>query len=172
MGTVLQQKGLPPGGHPELLNLTNPDLIRSVHRDYFDAGSQIVYANTFGANELKLAGTGHTLQEVVTAGVRLAKAEAGPGQFAALDIGPLGTLLEPMGSLSFQRAWELFANMAVCGEKAGADLAVIETMTDLYEAKAALHLGDSYLHEVAVGIVAVEVGGFVEAAYHLVAPEL
>lgn len=138
MGTVLQQKGLPPGGHPELLNLTNPDLIRSVHRDYFDAGSQIVYANTFGANELKLAGTGHTLQEVVTAGVRLAKAEAGPGQFAALDIGPLGTLLEPMGSLSFQRAWELFANMAVCGEKAGADLAVIETMTDLYEAKAAL----------------------------------
>lgn len=138
MGTVLQQKGLPPGGQPELLNLTNPDLIRSVHREYFEAGSQIVYANTFGANALKLEGTGYTGQEVITAGIHLAKAEAGPGQFVALDIGPLGTLLEPMGSLSFYRACELFADMAVYGEQAGADLAVIETMTDLYETKAAL----------------------------------
>ncbi|MBD5148682.1 MAG: dihydropteroate synthase [Oscillibacter sp.] len=138
MGTVLQQRGLPPGGVPELLNLTNPDLIRSVHRAYFDAGSQIVYANTFGANALKLAGSGHTDREVVAAGVRLAKAEAGPGQLAALDIGPLGALLEPMGSLSFEQACDLFAQMAKAGEEAGADLAVIETMTDLYEAKAAL----------------------------------
>lgn len=138
MGTVLQQRGLPPGGQPELLNLTDPDLIRSIHRAYFDAGSQIVYANTFGANGLKLAGSGHTVQEIVAAGVRLAKAEAGPGQLAALDIGPLGTLLEPMGSLSFERAYELFAEMAAAGEMAGAGLAVIETMTDLYEAKAAL----------------------------------
>ncbi len=138
MGTVLQQKGLPPGGHPELLNLTNPDFIRSVHRAYFDAGSQIIYANTFGANALKLDGTGYTVQEVIAAGVRLAKAEAGPEQYVALDVGPLGTLLEPMGSLSFERAYELFAEMAVCGEKTGANLAVIETMTDLYEAKAAL----------------------------------
>ena len=80
MGTVLQQRGLPPGGVPELLNLTNPELIRSVHRAYFDAGSQIAYANTFGANALKLAGSGHTDREVVAAGDRLAQAEAGPGQ--------------------------------------------------------------------------------------------
>ena len=139
MGTVLQQKGLPPGGQPELLNLTDPALLTSVYQDYIAAGSQVIYANTFGANGLKLARTGHSVEEIVTAAVSVAKTAAvGTSVRVALDIGPLGELLEPMGSLSFERAYELFREMAAAGEKAGADLAVIETMTDLYEAKAAL----------------------------------
>ncbi len=139
MGTVLQQRGLPPGGQPELLNLTNPELIASVHRAYLEAGSQVIYANTFGANRHKLARTGHSVEEVVTAGVRLARRAAeGTGALVALDVGPLGTLLEPMGSLPFEEACDLFREAAQAGAGAGADLVVIETMTDLYEAKAAL----------------------------------
>ncbi|SBV96959.1 Methylmalonyl-CoA mutase domain-containing protein [uncultured Eubacteriales bacterium] len=138
-GTVLQQKGLPPGGQPELLNLTDPDLITSVYRSYVEAGSQVVYANTFGANRLKLASSGYSVEEVIGAGVALAKkAVAGTGVRVGMDMGPLGELLEPMGSLSFEDAYDLFREMAVAGAKAGADLVAIETMTDLYETKAAL----------------------------------
>lgn len=139
MGTVLQQRGLPPGGVPELLNLTDPELLASVYRDYIAAGSRIIYANTFGANRLKLARTGHGVAEIVSAAISTAKkAAVGTGTLVALDIGPLGELLEPMGTLSFERAYDLFRELAEAGERAGADLAVIETMTDLYEAKAAL----------------------------------
>jgi 5-methyltetrahydrofolate--homocysteine methyltransferase len=138
-GTVLQQKGLPPGGQPELLNLTDPNLITSVYRSYVEAGSHVVYANTFGANRLKLAHAGHSVEEVVGAGVALAKRTvAGTGVRVGLDMGPLGELLEPMGSLSFEEAYDLFREMAVAGVRAGADLVAIETMTDLYETKAAL----------------------------------
>lgn len=139
MGTVLQQRGLPPGGQPELLNLTDPALLRGVYEEYIQAGSQVVYANTFGANGLKLTRAGHSVEEIVTAAISIAKeAAAGTGVRIALDIGPLGELLEPMGTLPFERAYDLFREMAVAGEKAGADLVAIETMTDLYEAKAAL----------------------------------
>ena len=139
MGTVLQQKGLPPGGQPELLNRSAPEWIASVSREYALAGSQVVYANTFGANRRRLAHTGHSVQEIVTAGVTLAKqAVAGTPARVALDMGPLGELLEPMGSLRFEEAYALFGEMARCGAAAGADLVAIETMTDLYEAKAAL----------------------------------
>jgi len=138
MGTVLQQRGLSPGGQPELLNLTGPALLRSVYEEYVDAGSQVVYTNTFGANGLKLERTGHSVTEAVTAAVQLAKEAVGSRALVALDIGPLGELLEPMGSLPFERAYDLFREMAEAGARAGADLAVIETMTDLYEAKAAL----------------------------------
>ena len=138
MGTVLQQRGLPPGGQPELLNLTEPDLIRSVHRAYIDAGSQVIYTNTFGANRKKLARTGHSVDEIVRAAVRIAREAAGADALVALDIGPLGELLEPMGSLPFEDAYDLFREIAEAGAAAGADLAVIETMTDLYETKAAL----------------------------------
>ncbi len=139
MGTVLQQRGLPPGGQPELLNLTDPELLKSVYRDYIAAGSQVIYANTFGANALKLARTGRGVEEIVSAAVSAAReAAAGTDVRVALDMGPLGELLEPMGSLPFERAYELFRELAMAGERAGADLAVIETVTDLYEAKAAL----------------------------------
>ena len=139
MGSVLQQRGLPPGGIPELLNLTDPELLISIHREYIDAGSEIIYANTFGANGKKLRGSGHSVEEIISAAITTAKKAAeGTNAKVALDIGPLGELLEPMGKLTFEEAYELFREMAVAGEKAGADLAVIETMTDLYEAKAAL----------------------------------
>ncbi|MDD5932549.1 MAG: homocysteine S-methyltransferase family protein [Oscillospiraceae bacterium] len=139
MGTVLQQKGLPPGGQPELLNLTEPTLLGSIYREYIAAGSQVLYANTFGANGLKLSRTGHSVEEVIGAAVAIAKeAAVGTDVRVALDMGPLGELLEPIGSLPFEGAYELFREMAVAGERAGADLVAIETMTDLYEAKAAL----------------------------------
>ncbi|MBQ9617443.1 MAG: homocysteine S-methyltransferase family protein [Oscillibacter sp.] len=138
MGTVLQQRGLPPGGQPELLNLSDPELIAGVHRDYVDAGSRVVYANTFGANAHKLRKSGKSVGEVISAGIGIAKRAARGRAAVALDIGPLGELLEPMGTLSFEDAYALFREMAVAGAEAGADLAVIETMTDLYETKAAL----------------------------------
>ena len=95
-GTVLQQRGLPPGGQPELLNLTQPDLIRSVHAAYVEAGSQVIYANTFGANRHKLAASGHSVTEIVTVAVKLAREAAGPAVRVAIDMGPLGELLEPI----------------------------------------------------------------------------
>ena len=139
MGTVLQQRGLPPGGQPELLNLTEGDLLKDIYRAYIEAGSQVIYANTFGANRLKLERLGHSVAQVVSAAVRLAKEAAeGTGTLVALDMGPLGELLEPMGSLTFEAAYDLFREMAVAGAEAGADLVAVETMTDLYETKAAL----------------------------------
>lgn len=140
MGTMLQRGGMRPGEIPELLNLTRPQLVEDIQRAYVEAGSRIIYANTFGANRHKLAKTGHTVLEVVLAAVQNARrAAAGHDDVKiALDMGPLGELLEPMGTLSFDAAYDLFAEIAEAGEKAGADLAVIETMTDLQEARAAL----------------------------------
>ena len=138
MGTMLQKSGLRPGEIPELMNLYKPGMIAAVHRAYIAAGSQAVYANTFGANRRKLQKTGHSVSEVVGAGVRLAKKEADGKALVGLDIGPLGELLEPLGTLSFEEAYSQFAEMMEAGERAGADLVAIETMTDLYEAKAAL----------------------------------
>ena len=139
MGTVLQQRGLPPGGVPELLNFTDPELLRAIYREYIEAGSQVICANTFGANALKLKRTGRTVDEVVSAAVAIARdAAAGTDVKVTLDMGPLGELLEPMGTLTFERAYDLFKETALAGEKAGADMVSIETMTDLYETKAAL----------------------------------
>ena len=139
MGTMLQKSGLRTGELLELLALTRPELLENIHRQYIDAGSRIVYTNTFGANRLKLAGTGHTVAEVVHAAVAAAKKAAeGTDCLVGLDMGPIGALLEPMGSLTFEEAVDIFREIAVAGAEAGADLAAIETMTDLYEAKAAL----------------------------------
>ena len=138
MGTMLQARGLQPGEQPELWNLTHPDEIEAVQREYVRAGSRVLYTNTFGASALKLEKTGHTVREVVTAAVQVTRRAADGKALVALDIGPLGALLEPMGQLPFERAYDLFAEIAEAGARAGADLAVIETMTDLYEAKAAL----------------------------------
>ncbi|MGN0794991.1 MAG: homocysteine S-methyltransferase family protein [Aristaeellaceae bacterium] len=139
MGTMLQRAGLRPGEIPELLALTSPALLKSIHRQYIDAGAQIVYANTFGANRRKLDRLGCSVEEVVSAAVRAAKeACAGTDARVAVDIGPLGELLAPLGTLPFEEAVAMFAEIAAAGERAGANLAVIETMTDLYEAKAAL----------------------------------
>lgn len=139
MGTMLQQKGMPLGTIPETLNLTKPDWIIDIHSQYIKAGSQIIYANTFGANRHKLADSGYTVAELIQSAIRNARiAAGGTDTFVALDIGPIGQLLEPTGSLSFEDAYDIFREMVVAGRDAGADLVIIETMTDLYEAKAAV----------------------------------
>ena len=139
MGTMLQASGLKLGERPEVLCITEPETIIDIHKQYINAGSDIVYANTFGGNAHKLEGTGHSVDEVVAAAVKVAKkACEGTEALAALDIGPIGELLEPSGTLKFEEAYEIFKEMLVSGEKAGADLVVFETMTDLYEVKAAV----------------------------------
>ncbi len=135
MGTMLR---LQPGELPERLNLTEPERVAAVHKAYAEAGSQIVYANTFGANPLKLAGTGVDPAESIKAAIRLAKDAVGDGVCVALDIGPTGQLLPPAGQMTFEAAYESFRVMCKAGEEAGADLIVIETMSDLLETKAAV----------------------------------
>ncbi len=135
MGTMLQSAGLPLGHAPELFNIEHPEIITEIGRKYVAAGSDIIYANTFGANRLKLKGA--NVSEVIAAGVAAAKkATEGRNCRVALDIGPIGQLLEPLGTLSFDEAYDIFLEMITAGEKAGADLIVFETMSDLYEVKA------------------------------------
>ena len=139
MGTMLQQAGMQPGDVPELLALTKPEMLTAIHRQYIEAGADVVYANTFGANRRKLEKLGVTVEEVVIAAIHAAKkACEGTNAKVALDIGPLGELLEPLGSLPFEAAVDMFAELVRAGVKAGADLIAIETMTDLQGARAAL----------------------------------
>ena len=139
MGTQLQARGLQPGQKPELAALEMPDVLTAIHTDYADAGADILLANTFGANAKKLAGCGHTVEDVVTASIACArKAADTTGALVALDIGPLGELLVPAGTLSFEDAYAEFAQVIRAGAAAGADLVFLETMTDLYELKAAI----------------------------------
>jgi 5-methyltetrahydrofolate--homocysteine methyltransferase len=140
MGTLLQAKGLAGGELPEKWNLTHPEVIIEIAENYLNAGADIFNTNTFGANRLKYP---DSLEEIVTAGVNLAKEarrRAGREEdaYIALDIGSTGKLLEPMGDLSFDRAVELFGEVVRIGASAGADLVLIETMSDSYEAKAAV----------------------------------
>lgn len=134
MGTMLQASGLEAGGIPELLNLTNPELIQSIHKKYVEAGSDIVYANTFGANSYKLQV--ESVEKVISAAIDNAKKACGEKALVALDIGPIGQLLEPSGTLKFENAYEIFKEQVIAGKNA--DLIVFETMTDLYELKAAV----------------------------------
>ena len=138
MGTMLQAKGLPVGATPELTALEHPEWLLDIHRAYVEAGAQILYANTFGANREKLSHCGKTVEEIVPAAVALAKEAAQGRALVALDIGPTGQLLEPTGILDFETAVDIFAQVVRAGAAAGADLIVIETMTDLQEARAAL----------------------------------
>ena len=139
MGTQLQVRGLQPGQKPELAALEMPDTLTAIHTDYANAGADILLANTFGANAKKLAGCGHTVEEVVAASIACArKAAETTGTCVALDIGPLGELLVPAGTLSFEDAYAEFAQVIRTGAAAGADLVFLETMTDLYELKAAI----------------------------------
>lgn len=139
MGTQLQARGLQPGQKPELAALEMPDVLTAIHTDYANAGADILLTNTFGANAKKLAGCGHTVEDVVTASIACArKAADTTGALVALDIGPLGELLVPAGTLSFEDAYAEFAQVIRAGTAAGADLVFLETMTDLYELKAAI----------------------------------
>ena len=136
-GTLIQKSGVSYDHNPETLNMTHPDLITSFHRAYIDAGSDLVYANTFGANSYKLEGCGYTTDAIIKAALQNAKAATeGTEILVALDVGPIGQLLEPAGALSFEDAYDLFAEEMDAADEA--DVIVIETMTDLYEAKAAV----------------------------------
>ncbi|MBQ2254382.1 MAG: homocysteine S-methyltransferase family protein, partial [Clostridia bacterium] len=138
MGTLLQAAGLKPGEHPELWCITRPEIVTGIHRAYFEAGSNLVCTNTFGANCLKFDDS--TLREMIFAGVKCARdaAEGKEDRFVALDIGPTGKLLAPTGTLPFEEAVEIFAKTVRLGVEAGVDAILIETMTDSYETKAAL----------------------------------
>ncbi len=139
MGTMLQKSGLQLGGIPELLNLTDPQLIKNIHRAYLESGSQVITTNTFGANERKLSRCSASVEEIVTAAVQIAKEAADEfDALVALDIGPIGELLEPLGTLAFDDAYSIFKRQIDAGVKAGADILLIETMTELYEMKAAV----------------------------------
>ena len=154
MGTLLQERGLAPGELPETWNIARPQVIREIHRSYVEAGSDIVLTNTFGANALKFHAEDCSLEQTVKAAVRLVKeaaeeADAASAEtscadndkrtvYTALDIGPTGKLLKPMGDLDFEEAYEAFKEVMVWGEEAGADLIHIETMSDTYELKAAV----------------------------------
>ncbi|MBQ8525600.1 MAG: homocysteine S-methyltransferase family protein [Clostridia bacterium] len=135
MGTMLQKKGLPAGKLPETVNLENPEMLLEIHKEYVAAGADIITTNTFGANALKY-GSAENVEKIITAAVEIAKKSGAP--YAALDIGPTGAMLEPFGTMTFDEAYELFAAQVRAGAKAGADLVLIETMSDLTEAKAAL----------------------------------
>ena len=139
MGTMLQAAGLPLGQIPEVWNITEPEKIIAVHRRYVEAGSRVLYTNTFGVNRYKTASSGYSVEELTAAAVRCAQAAAdGQDVRVALDIGPIGQLLEPLGALRFEDAYAIFREIITAGAAAGADLVVIETMSDLYEVKAAV----------------------------------
>ena len=139
MGTMLQAAGMKLGTRPEDLNIENPELIRSIHAKYAAAGSRVVNANTFGASPHKLADSKYTLEEVVTAGIANCKQAVAPyGALVTLDVGPLGELLEPSGTLAFEDAVAEYGRIVRAGVAAGADILYFETFTDLYEMKAAL----------------------------------
>ena len=136
MGTMLQQHGLKPGEKPELLNLKDPKSVIDVHRAYVEAGADVITTNTFQANEFKIGNDECSIEDIIAAGVQCAR-QAG-ARYIALDVGPLGQLMEPMGSITFEKAYEVFKRQMVAGEKAGVDLILIETVFDLYEIKAAV----------------------------------
>ena len=160
MGTMLQAAGLKLGARPEELNITDPALIEGIHGQYAAAGSRIVNANTFGASAHKLAGSAYTLEQVITAGIENCKRACAPyGALTALDVGPLGELLEPSGTLAFEDAVAEYARIVKAGEAAGADLIFFETYTDLYELKAALLAAKENTHLPILVSMSFEAGG-------------
>ena len=160
MGTMLQAAGLKLGARPEELNITDPALIEGIHGQYAAAGSRIVNANTFGASAHKLAGSAYTLEQVIAAGIENCKRACAPyGALTALDVGPLGELLEPSGTLAFEDAVAEYARIVKAGEAAGADLIFFETYTDLYELKAALLAAKENTHLPILASMSFEAGG-------------
>ena len=138
MGTMLQARGLRLRELPESLNLTHPDLIGSIHREYLEAGSDFVTTNTFGANRYKMEGSGYTVAEAVSAAVRVARGAADAfGACVALDIGPSGKVLAPLGDAAFEDIYEAVAEQVRAGAE-GCDAVLLETFTDLYELKASI----------------------------------
>ncbi|OLS03128.1 homocysteine S-methyltransferase family protein [Tissierella creatinophila] len=139
MGTMIQNLGLKMGELPESLNLNSPEKIIEIHKKYIESGANVITTNTFGVNEIKLKESSYTVEELIHSGVRNAKkAIEDKDVYIALDVGPIGELLEPMGTLSFEEAYDIYKRQILQGVKDEVDLILIETMTDLYEVKAAI----------------------------------
>ena len=139
MGSILQERGLAAGELPETWNITRPEEIQSIHRAYLDAGSDIINTNTFGANALKFPDNLREIVEAAVSNAKEARRQSGrEDAYIALDLGPTGRLLQPMGDLPFEQAVELFGEVVRIGAAAGVDLVLIETMSDSYELKAAV----------------------------------
>ena len=145
MGSMLQKKGMTPGENTDVWNFTRPDDIMDVHRQYAEAGADILLTNMFGANRLKVGGTGYTVEQLVKQGIANARQvadEVGSAQgrqiFVAADVAPTGKLLQPLGDLSFDDAYDIFKEIVVAAEEGGADFIHIETMSDTLEVKAAV----------------------------------
>lgn len=139
MGTMIQNLGLKIGELPESLNLKSPEKIVEIHKRYIEAGANVITTNTFGVNEIKLKESSYTVEQLINAAVKNAKKAIGDKDvYLALDVGPIGELLEPMGTLRFEEAYDIYKRQILQGVKDGVDLILIETMTDLYEVKAAI----------------------------------
>lgn len=142
LGSLLQERGLRAGELPGNWNITHPEVLADIHRAYLEAGADIITTNTFGVDRLKYnENTEYTMDQVITAAVHLVKeaiAKSGHRAYTALDIGPTGKLLKPLGDLAFEDAYQLFQEIVRVGAREGADLILIETMSDSYEAKAAV----------------------------------
>ncbi len=137
MGTMLQKEGLKGGELPEGFNIHSPEVVYNIHKKYLDAGADIITTNTFGANRFKLKGSTYSTQDVIKEAVKIAKKAAGD-KLVALDIGATGKMMEPFGTLSFNEAYDVFKEQVMAGKEAGADIILIETISDLYEARAAI----------------------------------
>lgn len=139
MGTMLQQLDLPLGKWPEEINLTNPNEVINIHKQYIKAGAKIISANTFGANAYKIQGSIYSVEQIIQAGIKNAKKAAeNTDTLVAIDIGPIGKMLRPNGDMTFEQAYEMFRQMLTIGENCGADLVLFETISDLLEMKAAI----------------------------------
>lgn len=150
MGTLLQERGLMAGEVPETWNILHPEIVRQIHKEYLLAGSNIISANTFGINAFKCKNLAYTVEELVTAGIQLVReaiqevhskednSASEQPMYAALDIGSIGKLLKPLGEISFDEAYKTFQEIVIAGDQAGADLILIETVSDSYEIKAAV----------------------------------
>ncbi|MCG8541451.1 MAG: homocysteine S-methyltransferase family protein [Clostridia bacterium] len=137
MGTMLQEKGLKGGELPEGYNIHSPEIVYEIHKKYIEAGADVVTTNTFGANRLKLKDSPYSVEQVIKEAVKIAK-KAARGKLVALDIGATGQMFQPFGTLSFNDAYDIFKEQVIAGREAGADIILIETISDLYEARAAI----------------------------------
>lgn len=140
MGTMLQSKGLKLGEIPELYNITHPEIVEEIHRAYLEAGCHFITTNTFGANRYRMQESGYTVEEIITKAIEIAKLAQSNNKKAciALDVGSTGKLLKPRGDVGFEEIYEVFKEQVVIGEKAGVDVILLETFTDLDELKAAI----------------------------------
>ncbi len=138
MGTMLQKAGIPAGCIPELFTLEHPEILEGIHAAYYEAGSRIAYTNTFNISSKKLYGTGHTVQELINASVSAVKRGTNGNAKIALDVGPIGELMEPAGTLSFEEAYRIYKEILTAGERADVDYIAFETYTDLHELRCAV----------------------------------